>query len=65
MITQEMYRKLCEVAAYQFQEFIAGLDLFKLTSKSGGSSNTILLLNPAHHHTHMGGFDNHSYSFRL
>ena len=42
----------------EIHEFLTGLGLLKGTTELTGSSDTVLLLDASHLHTHMFGFDN-------
>ena len=49
----------------KIHEFLTGLGLFESTTELTGCCDTVLLLDAAHLHTHMFGFDNNHNAERV
>src|SRR6185437_10916891 len=54
-----------QIGRDQLSELAAGLVLFELAPEGGGSRHRILLLDAAHHHAKMRGFDDHGHPKRV
>ena len=56
---------LPEIRGNQFQKFIPGPFRLERPGEGRGGGDGGLFLHPAHHHTHVPGFDDHGYAERI